>query len=316
MATEIIGYLTRIKIAYIDLRYGCAWRGGETMKYYSNIELTKNTYTRLKNTEISGQIHSVFKHTINILNHDGSLFTLVDGSLNNGPNCLKVEGINFEQLNLQKASEVCFKDSKITIKNKLMIDYKNYVFHQQSELSYPENIDHMTKKIDHIKQSKWYLELKNNYQKQTFMKSVDDLIEANATLLFTYIKNKDSVTLQRRTLEKFIGLGIGLTPSGDDFLTGFAYIASLKNYPNTQIPSILGSLKFTMKDQTNLISFQQFEMALIQEVRTEVNICLKNILSNKPFELVEASIKSILDIGSTSGFDMLKGMLFGLEISL
>lgn len=285
------------------------------MKYYSNIELTKNTYNRLKNAEVSGQIHSIFKHTINILNDDGSLFTLVDGTLNNGPNCLKIDGINFEQLNLTEASTVHFEKDKVIIEDKLIVDYKSYKFHQQPKLSYPEKVSHIRKKIAQVKHSNWYLELKNKYQEQIFMKSVDHLIESNTNLLFTYIKNKDEVALQR-TLEKFIGLGIGLTPSGDDFLTGLAYVTSLENYPNNQIFLILDSLKPTMSEKTNVISFQQFEKALVQEVRTEVNVCLRNILSDNSFELVEEPIKSILDIGSTSGFDMLKGMLFGLEISL
>lgn len=286
------------------------------MKYYSNIELTKNTYHRLKDIKISGQIHSVFKHTINLLNDDGSLFTLVDDSLNNGPNCLKVSGINFEQLNLIENSRVCFKENKIMIEDKLIIDYEDHIFYQQQELFYPENVDHIANKIDEVKDSNWYLEFKNKYQEQIFMKSVDHLIESNAKLLSTYIKNKDEVTKQQKILENFIGLGVGLTPSGDDFLTGLAYTVSLKKYPNIQIFSILNNLKTTMKERTNIISSQQFEMALIQEVRTEINICLESILLNKPFELVEKSIKTVLNIGSTSGFDILNGMLFGLEILL
>lgn len=286
------------------------------MKYYSDIELTENTYNRLKNTELSGQVHSIFKHTINIINDHGSLFTLTDESLNNGPNCLKVRGIDFEQLNMKESTKVRFEDDKIIVKNVLMIDYKNPVFHQQNELSYPENADHISEKIDKIRQSNWYLDYQEKYEVDAFMKSVNSLIESNSALLSNYIKNKDAVTVQQRTLEKFIGLGIGLTPSGDDFLTGLAYISSLKNHPNPHILTTLDSLKSMMKEKTNIISCQQFEMALVQEVRTEIYSCLKNILSNQSFKKVEESIKSILDIGSTSGFDILKGMLFGLSITL
>lgn len=285
------------------------------MEYSSHIELTYNTHRRLIQAQELGEIHNVFNHAINIKNNDGSLFTLVDDSFHNGPNCIKIFELDFSSLNVKEATSVHFLNHRIIIQNKLIINYSDYHLHQESVLTYPKNRHHLIDKIKAIKNSTWYKTYQNKYKENFFMKTVTNNMDINKLLLSVYIKRNDLVGMQKHTLENFIGLGVGLTPSGDDFLSGLAYVASLNNYPNSTFLSILQRLKKSMKDRTNLISYQQYKMALKKEVRTEISISLGGVLSDKDYTETEESIKKILTIGSTSGFDILQGMLFALEIS-
>lgn len=285
-------------------------------KYYSKVECTKKTYNRLKATSVSGRIHSIFNHTMNIIDDTGTLYTIVDDTLNNGPNCIKVYGIEWSAFYFKKIEKVTFENNQLSIGNQLIIDYQNPVFYQESPLIYPLMNDYIYYTIQTIKSSSWYSNYEQKNQEKIFTKNVDDLIFEHSKLLVESIKKNEKCEEQKEILEKFIGLGIGLTPSGDDFLTGLAYVSALENYPNEKIKKILQSLEQKIKEKTNLISYQQFKFALVQEVRTEIRESLSSILSVQSKEFSQDKITNILKIGSTSGFDILRGMLFGLEISL
>jgi Protein of unknown function (DUF2877). len=115
----------------------------------------------------------------------------------------------------------------------------------------------------------------------------------------------------RNGLKKWVGRGIGLTPSGDDFLIGILYI-------NHGYPFITA------------LFFQELEKLLEQEYTTRVSThylrcamkglyseTLKEVLQRIEEGNVEAldkSIKHLEQFGHTSGHDTMLGILSGLSI--
>ena len=115
-------------------------------------------------------------------------------------------------------------------------------------------------------------------------------------------------------LDYLFGRGKGLTPSGDDFLTGLAYVSSFATYPRKDVHKQLLKLESFVKEGTNIISYSQFSLALKSESRVQMYNSLVALLDDQSYAQSFSRIKEILVIGSTSGFDLLQGILFGLKI--
>ena len=98
------------------------------------------------------------------------------------------------------------------------------------------------------------------------------------------------------------GLGNGLTPSGDDFLTGI--ITGIYSSCNEEHPfskALLGPLRDAL-DRTNDISAAFISAALDRHT----SLPLKHFIENPS----SGSIAEISEIGHSSGFDALEGFLY------
>lgn len=118
---------------------------------------------------------------------------------------------------------------------------------------------------------------------------------------------KDFCTAAKE-LARLIGLGTGLTPSGDDFLCGLLaglQIAGLRKHPFTA--SIQACIQEHLADTID-ISAAFLACALVDEFSAAVNI-----LSEMPSQ---SKIRThFLEIGHSSGIDTLCGIWFALELS-
>ena len=112
-----------------------------------------------------------------------------------------------------------------------------------------------------------------------------------------------------RQLNQFIGLGEGLTPSGDDFLVGLLWalwVGEADRLPG--FATFLYAVQSTLH-KTNDISVQMLRFA-IRKRFTEPLISLARV--SDPTDCAEA-FKRIAAFGHTSGFDTLCGLLVGLK---
>ena len=125
-------------------------------------------------------------------------------------------------------------------------------------------------------------------------------------------------SLAAQALEQLVGLGPGLTPSGDDFIVG--YLAALCTRRSTERGSRLlltGLIAFVtgLAARTNLISRQFILDALAGEVSEHLAelvraLCLQDDARFRAFA------SRVAGIGHSSGADSLVGLLFGFSPSL
>lgn len=115
-------------------------------------------------------------------------------------------------------------------------------------------------------------------------------------------------------MTEVVGLGVGLTPSGDDFLTGFFAVMAAAD-PHFRY------WRRTRKDhwlrlvagRTTGVSCEMLKHVLNSRVNQAVLDLLRLFAAWKtPTELVRP-IHTLLELGSSSGTDMLTGMVFGLD---
>ncbi|MET8468761.1 DUF2877 domain-containing protein [Streptomyces sp. NPDC006422] len=121
-------------------------------------------------------------------------------------------------------------------------------------------------------------------------------------------------------VEQLLGLGPGLTPSGDDFLTGLALLAA---QPGSRMPGYLAAVRDVLErlpDRTTLLSRTTLVEALRGRARQSLLDVLHPLLD--PAEVTAADLSPrlrppvdrVLAIGHTSGADLLSGLLAGLRL--
>lgn len=148
--------------------------------------------------------------------------------------------------------------------------------------------------------------------------ALDDTLQkdpycANAHLYFSKLvaafAHSDSAEIRNCT-KKLLGLGLGLTPSADDVILGMLYVFRALPQKRPEITQI----------------FQKCVGQLCECCTNQISAAyLKAILAGAPFERMDAvfrgicaaqplDIQKLTQIGSSSGTEMLLGMLIALRI--
>jgi len=117
---------------------------------------------------------------------------------------------------------------------------------------------------------------------------------------------------------KLIGLGPGLSPSADDALSGFtASLWWVSHSLNRCVDSVkrINETIVSCSGTTTLLSQQLLRHAAKGETNERVRELLEAILAGTTPD-VEKGVEEVLQIGETSGIDMMVGLLLGVQLGL
>ena len=114
--------------------------------------------------------------------------------------------------------------------------------------------------------------------------------------------------------EPLLGLGPGLTPSGDDFLAGFLGTAVLAlPHAAPRLREVGAQVLRLAEARTTLLSRAFLAHALDGALAPPVDALAAAILSAAPRETVARAARAASGLGHTSGMDMLAGMVVALR---
>ncbi len=140
----------------------------------------------------------------------------------------------------------------------------------------------------------------------------------NAVLRFDAVlialKAKDLINFEK-SATRVIGLGNGLTPSGDDFLGGIFFAlhyAPIKSW-STHVEGLHARIKKFSVTGTNSISAALLNDLMCGRSYRVLHDLLSSLESCNVDE-IDSSLKKLLKIGASSGADMLAGVLLALNI--
>lgn len=119
-------------------------------------------------------------------------------------------------------------------------------------------------------------------------------------------------TGQAAGLEKLIGLGHGLTPSGDDFLAGVV-MGLFKMQKQRDAELLACNLYRRAHNKTTAISLA-FYRALAECRTAESHALFLKTFGRAEREHRERCLKLVNSFGFTSGWDTLAGMVFGISL--
>jgi hypothetical protein len=120
---------------------------------------------------------------------------------------------------------------------------------------------------------------------------------------------------ERRILEgvrTIKGLGFGLTPSGDDFISGFLLGLNLQQrLLNIDHHRLIEDI-FVSAQTENLLSLAWLRCAKEGRIFEKMKQAII-ALGQMNLSIFEKATRSLLTVGSTSGIDMAVGLVFGIE---
>ncbi len=112
-----------------------------------------------------------------------------------------------------------------------------------------------------------------------------------------------------------LGLGHGLTPSGDDFLGGVFFVLAHKQHPKwlLGLPGLQANLNMACGVSTNPISAALLADNMAGTSFGELHDMLDALESNDS-RFIESAVDALLGVGSSSGADLLAGLLLALTM--
>jgi hypothetical protein len=113
--------------------------------------------------------------------------------------------------------------------------------------------------------------------------------------------------------DKLIGLGTGLTPSGDDFLGGMSFAVHHLQavYPDFDFKDYKLQIE-SYRSRTPLISFILLKDHADGHAIEPLHHIINGILSGESYESASPSVSQLTRIGHSTGWDLLTGLLTGL----
>ncbi len=142
-----------------------------------------------------------------------------------------------------------------------------------------------------------------------------DFSEITKDSLWTFLPEVELPNFPGNQLLRYLGLGNGLTPAGDDFLVGFLLAQYFLNkvFPSSaSFEDLKTCILAEAKKQTTALSTAMLNCALEGTADERLLACLSWIAEGKP--PVEKVRAGILSYGSSSGVDTLAGMLTAVLI--
>ena len=275
----------------------------------------------LNQPKISGKVEQVFNKAINI-SIDNSLYSLTSSSLDNAPNSCRLINKNFSTLDIKCGDLVSLLDKNIIVGEKYSVSFSLCKKWQ------PTAIKFLSKKLilkdyqSFLKKQLGVLDLiltKNrsslfDYQGDNFFyASSSEKLNQLRISLINLLKTQEPKNLIQ-VITQFIGLGIGLTPSGDDYLVGLMAFLLLEEHPFHSLSPQFRQGVIDSKDRTTPISAITLEKALNQEYRENMHQLIQSLVDGEETEIYSQFL-AILNIGSSSGSDMLFGLRDALYLT-
>ena len=284
---------------------------------------SKKTLNIIPELEHGGVVHSVFPHAINIILSHNKLLTFLPKEREDYRNPLSIvlDEENFSSWNIEKGDKLYLNKETISFNEKnIEIDISGK-FIWDSGFRYFGTLLSPPLILKNIRHIKFFLKIMNwdrgmlplivsDFKDNVYTKTIKPYISKLETWNF----------LERNTGEikdivaPIIGLGDGLTPSGDDFLSGFMLILfymgkylKLEDKVNV-INSTIIAIAY---DKTNIISRHFLEYAAHGDTFFLLREIIKDTLFKKSLNL--DNFKKLVNFGSTSGASILSGLIFGLE---
>ncbi len=266
-----------------------------------------------ENYKLTGEIISQFDHVINIKTAQTNGFAIIDSKVIMAPYHIQVPDYAFQQI-----AEHVKGNSSITIfENR--IKYGNRTFSYKEKEIYKGIIkSHSNKNQDEI--INWSEKVIENTKKLgsldktilNYKEIINNLEDFNLTpLQKEFYKNLKKVLSGEGSIEELLGLGIGLTPTGDDFIVG--YLSALEAGLIKDKLNVKDNLKLNeIFEKTTRVSALHLKAALKHRFNKKLVDIYKN-LSNDEKEYIK-NTKKLLKVGNSSGLDMLSGLYFALII--
>jgi hypothetical protein len=274
---------------------------------------------RLRTVGCYGRVHSVFKRVINIEIPGRNLFTLATRDLDDAPDTIIVDSADFRNMRVTARQRVSTIGKLMRVGPILGIDFGD-VKPWVGELPvYPLHASLLRRNLDaltaHLQRTGDAIGmLRPLAGGSTFDQQVSAVLAARSDRLYDALLRRN-IDDARVHVQSMIGLGPGLTPSGDDYLVGLFAVINVVSSPAEALRCAYLEMIVGVEGATNAISYAALSKAATGRVRASIGDLIEQLLHGAEGAFF-APLARVLAIGSTSGSDIVAGIVSGLRLQL
>ncbi|HHE5698569.1 TPA: DUF2877 domain-containing protein [Citrobacter amalonaticus] len=263
----------------------------------------------------SGRVEQVFSRAVNLyLPAQHQLLTLLCEEYDNAPNSARLALTHFDGL-FRPGELVQFHPSGITVGDDKWIDKTScHDWHMPKLQLSPE-------RFRQIPWQRWSELIHQQLQENEtlflwrgdnpFYQAICHELQRRRNTLLRAMRKGTEIA---PAVIQMMGLGIGLTPSADDYLVGLSIILFIAGHPAEKYKEAFCSALQLGRENTTLLSAITLEAAFEQRYRENIAGFIRCMI-NEPNGFSIQSIANIKNIGSSSGCDMLYGMADACALS-
>lgn len=276
---------------------------------YNKVEALKIGYKVkdiLNDTDSKLKIHSIFEHAINLKDHSDWIITLLPENYSAGPQTVILTQEDFAEFKSLgfKVMDIC--------------DFRNLINTENAITFTGRTIDESTLKgITRIHRNIGYFEsiLFQRGNKGGLL-GESSIYSKYAAPIIAEIKDSFAQGKYEQAADnilELIGLGPGLTPSGDDFILGILTTFKFCLVTQDIVCDLTKKIINEARTRTNIISYNMLRQGAMGGFPEWVEDMAFSIICGNS-EDIDMAFSKILRIGSSSGSDISAGMLFGLKL--
>jgi Protein of unknown function (DUF2877). len=279
----------------------------------------RNFLNMIGDGSFHGHVHSVFDHTINIqCALDSSLYSVAARRSDNAPNTIVIDTDCFAGLDIAQDSKVISGQTALEIAGCLSISARHAcTWSGKLEIKLAD----LSSLKGNLAVARAYLDrygipggMKPQTEGTDFQKAMSLMLASGSSAVIDALAER-KIEQALEHAGKLLGLGPGLTPSGDDFLTGCLAVLSSVTATKKEFAAFCNGVEQAARRSTNLISYAALSKAARGEMRATIADLIKDLCCGQESSLEEALTKTVM-IGSSSGTDIAWGVVRSLELLL
>lgn len=274
---------------------------------------------RVRTGRFDGVVHSVFDSVVNVRTTEGGLATLVARHLDNAPGTVVVDVPSMAPLRAQPGARVVGRDARLVCPGRFTVDVAG-------ARSWTAELPDLADEAEADGLARMAAELGRILDRDgraggirprreptgTIEARVASALGEGARRLLEALATGD-LDAADRWARRIVGLGPGLTPSGDDFITGLAATLAA---PGTRIHALApwaAELVAACRARTNAISWTAMHEATQGRMRESIVTVLSAVAAGDA-EALRPAARKVISIGKTSGTDIVTGMQAALHL--
>lgn len=261
-------------------------------------------FLRKLNESFSGKVHSVFHKAVNIVDVHGTVYTILSIDMDRGPMSMTVDVSDFLLHGIRSEEPVKTLDGRLWVGDKSM----DFLEAEPYGLTLPRfSMTPLLK--ENVLKCRDFLKRNESIEVSPYYQEMDRMIAERISGLKRAVvhEDMDSALAAGRSL---LGLGQGLTPSGDDILLGFFAVIRMKDSPLGVFQELPHRMLIGAEEQTNILSLFGLIRGASGLVREKISGFMDALIYK---ENIEKELHMILSIGHTSGRDITEGILSIIE---
>lgn len=259
----------------------------------------------------------VFAPAINLANQNDAILSIVIPQIGNGPFSIVVEADDFASL-VDTQPPIHLADGQLRIGDLIIVIEDPSLWHPQPDWAQMTSVDFapaaqiIETVLGEEAPPDSVAALVVNRPSRTYDRFQQAALKG-VQALTAGLQQQDRGLLANGA-GKLAGLGIGLTPAGDDFLVGVMHgLWAVRDRPTAD--QLSKTILAASAGRTNILSTAWLEAAAEGEVG-ETWHTLLGAVQDQNMDLLKEAVFRILPTGHTSGADALGGFLYILQLEL